>query len=101
MVGGVYGADGICFDRADGLLGMVGVEFVCGVATDEVEDCERAAGVCGEPGLWYAEEKVVVDDEGVAGEDTGSDLFARPEPVHETHNIGRGQKWSFRVGPYK
>lgn len=83
--GGVDGADGIFLDCADGGLGVVRVNLVGGVTADEVEDCERAAWVCGEPRVGDAEEEVVVDDEGLAGEDAGGDLLARPESVYEAH----------------
>lgn len=83
--GGVDGADGIFLDCTDGVLCVVRVDFVGGVTTDEVEDCECATGVCGEPGVWDAEEEVVVDDEGLAGEDAGCDVPAGPESVYEAH----------------
>ena len=75
---GVDGADGVAPDRAEGVLGVVRVDLVCGVAADKVEDCECAAGVGGEPGVGDAEEEVAVDDEGVAGEDAGGDVCAGP-----------------------
>lgn len=77
--GGVDGTDGIFLDCTDGILGVVRVDFVGGVTTDKVEDCECAAGMCGEPSVWDAEEEVVVDDEGVTGEDAGGDVVAGPE----------------------
>lgn len=89
--GGVDGADGILLDCAYGLLCMVGVDFVGRVTTDKVEDCECAAGMCGEPGLGDAEEEVAVYDEGVACEDAGGDVLAGPRFVYETH-FERGQK---------
>lgn len=76
MRGGIDGADGIILDCADGVLAVVRVNFVCGVTTDKVEDCERAAGMCGEPSAWNAEEEVVVNDEGLAGEDASCDVLA-------------------------
>ena len=77
--GGVDGADSIFLDCADGVSGMVRVDLVGGITTDEVKDCECAAGMCSEPSGWDAEEEVVVDDEGVTGEDAGGDVLARPE----------------------
>jgi len=83
--GGVDGTDGIFLDCADGVLGVVRVNLVGGVTADEVEDCECAAGMCSEPRVWDTEEEVVVDDEGLTGEDAGGDVLARPEPVYEAH----------------
>lgn len=76
MRGGVDSADGIFFDSVDGVLGVVRVDFVGGITTDEVEDCECAAGVRSEPSMWDAEEEVVVYDEGLAGEDASRDVLA-------------------------
>ena len=92
MRGSVDGADDIFFNCANGLLTVVRVDLVGGVAPDEVEDCECAAGVCGEPGGGDTEEDVVVHDEGVAGEDAGGDFLAGPAPVNETHVIYDGRQ---------
>ena len=91
--GGVDGADGILPDCAEGALGVVRVDLVGGVATDKVEDCECAAWMGGEPRVWDAEEEVVVDDEGLAGEDAGGDLPARPDSVYEAHDQKGTPPW--------